>query len=363
MNILFEIGHPAHVFKYYNLINELKKSSHTVIVITKNIESITTLLERFNIEYLNFGEKSDIIARKIISQVKYDAKILKIVNKNNIDIIIGSVSASHVSKLSKAKSIMFDDDDDEVEPLIAKYVHPFCDYLLSPDCLNHKRRKKNTIYYPGYHELAYLHPNRFKPDITILKDLGIKSDEVFFILRFNVFKAHHDVGINGLSLPQKIELVNLLKPFGKIFITTEREIEPELKKYKLSILPEKIHSLMYYATLFVGDSQTMTSEAAVLGVPAIRCNDFVGRISYLEEEESKYGLTFGFKPCDFDKMVLKIKELINQSDTKNRFQERRSNMLKEKIDVTSFMVWFVENFTDSFSLKNVNFKFWDRFKN
>ena len=54
--------------------------------------------------------------------------------------------------------------------------------------------------------------------------------------------------------------------------------------------------------MFIGDSQTMTSEAAVLGTPAIRCNSFVNRISYLEEEENTYELTFGFKPEDSLKM-------------------------------------------------------------
>ena len=78
---------------------------------------------------------------------------------------------------------------------------------------------------------------------------------------------------------------------------------------QLKISPEKIHHLLYFATMFVGDSQTMTSEAAVLGTPAIRCNSFVGRISYLEEEEHKYGLTFGFTPDKFDNLIIKIKEL------------------------------------------------------
>ncbi|MBK7488915.1 MAG: hypothetical protein IPI74_03700 [Bacteroidales bacterium] len=55
----------------------------------------------------------------------------------------------------------------------------------------------------------------------------------------------------------------------------------------------------------------MTSEAAVLGVPAIRCNTFAGRISYLEEEEKVYGLTYAFHPMEFDRMMAKIKELLS----------------------------------------------------
>ncbi|RLC47850.1 MAG: hypothetical protein DRH57_03280, partial [Candidatus Cloacimonadota bacterium] len=93
---------------------------------------------------------------------------------------------------------------------------------------------------------------------------------------------------------------------------------------------------------------------AVLGTPAIRCNDFVGRISYLEEQEHKYGLTYGFKPNQFDNMVKKITELLNTPNLKQEWQKRRQKMLSEKIDVTAFMVWFVENYPESVKIMKEN---------
>ena len=138
----------------------------------------------------------------------------------------------------------------------------------------------------------------------------------------------------------------LLDPKGKILVTTERDMEPELRRYQLNTSPTGIHSLLYYAAMFVGDSQTMTSEAAVLGTPAIRCNSFVGRITYLEEEEHKYKLTFGFKPGLFEQMVRKIGELSAMPDIKGEWQNRRRQMLKDKIDVTRFITDFVEKYPD-----------------
>jgi len=259
------------------------------------------------------------------------------------------------------KSILLDDDDSEVQPLMAKFGHPFADNILSPDVLSFEN-KKNAIYYPGYHELAYLHPNRFTSDPSVLSEMGLSENETFFIMRFNVFKAHHDVGARGLSIEQKCRIIKILEKQGKVFITTEREIEPEFKQYKIKVSPEKIHSLLYYAKMFVGDSQTMTSEAAVLGTPAIRCNDFVGRISYLEEEEHKYGLTFGFKPDQFKEMILKIDELLPLPDLKEVWAKKREKMLADKIDVTAFMVWFVENYPESVQIMKKNPEFQNRFK-
>ena len=142
----------------------------------------------------------------------------------------------------------------------------------------------------------------------------------------------------------------MLTKKGKVFITVEREIEPEFAHYQLKIPPEKIHSLLYYATMLIGDSQTMTSEAAVLGTPAIRSNSFAGRISYLNEEEDRYGLTFGFLPDETDKMMNKIEELLNKADLKTEWQKRRQKMLDDKIDVTGFMVWFFENYPESYRI-------------
>lgn len=53
--------------------------------------------------------------------------------------------------------------------------------------------------------------------------------------------------------------------------------------------------MMAFASLYIGDSQTMAAEAGILGVPFVRFNDFVGRIGYLRELEDKYELGYRIK--------------------------------------------------------------------
>ena len=43
-----------------------------------------------------------------------------------------------------------------------------------------------------------------------------------------------------------------------------------LERYRLRVPPEQAHHVLAGARFFLGDSQTMTAEAAVLGVPAFR---------------------------------------------------------------------------------------------
>ncbi len=361
MNVLIDIAHPAHVHLFRNLYFILKSKKHNVFITVKKVPSIISLLDKYKIPYTVFESKRDSLFGKAIFQLLYNFKLLKFVLKHKINIgFSSSITMTHVSLFSKMHSIFLDDDDDEVEPLVVKYGHPFADSILSPDCL--KRKSNKVIYYKGYHELAYLHPNRFSPDKNVLKEIGINEDDVFFILRFNAFKAHHDKGIKGISLENKRRLIHFLEKYGKVFITAERNIEEEFKKYQLTLSPDKVHSLIYYAKMLIGDSQTMTSEAAVLGTPSIRCNSFVGRISYLEEEEKKYQLTFGFLPSNFDAMFKKIEELIRTPNLKEMWNERKMKMLQDKIDVSSFFVWFIENYPHSKDVICSNSEYQSNFK-
>ena len=361
MNILMDIAHPAHVHVLKNVYAGLKDKGHNIYVTVKDIPSAITLLEKYHIPYYYLGGKKDSLLGKLLLQLNYNFKIWRFAVSRKIDIgFCSSMTITHISRINRMKSIILDDDDDEVEPLFVRYAHPFADVILSP--VNTQRISNKVIYYHGYHELSYLHPNRFTPDPNILTEVGVIPGEPYFVLRFNAFKAHHDVGVQGLPFEDKRKLIEILEKKGRVFITTERNIDDEFKKYQLLLSPERVHSLIYYATMFVGDSQTMTSEAAVLGTPAIRCNTFVGRITYLKEEEEKYGLTFGFLPGESEKMFDKIRELLTLKNLKEKWQEKRDLMLKDKIDVSQFFVWFIENYPESARIMRENPDYQYRFK-
>ena len=105
-----------------------------------------------------------------------------------------------------------------------------------------------------------------------------------------------------------------------------------------------MHDILYYAQMLVGDTQTMTTEAGVLGTPAIRCNTFVGEndMGNFLELEKNYGLIFNYS--DPKKAIDKAIELLHENNLKEQWKIKRNNLLKDKIDVTAFMVNFTENY-------------------
>jgi predicted glycosyltransferase len=349
-SILIDINHPSQVHLFRHFIREMSQN-HRVIVTAKDDPLSNQLLKLYRIPFVFLGNKSDSIMGKGLSQLAYNYKVLNLIQKYGIRYGLGtSVTINQLSRVTRMISFFFDDDDSKVQPLTRWFANPFAHYIITPRCLLHEHYGRKHLTYPGYHELAYLHPRRFKPDSAVLKLLNVREDEPFFILRFNAFRAHHDIGVSGLSGTAKRELVSLLQDKGKLFITTEGEIESEFRGYQLRIPQDKIHSALYYATMFIGDSQTMASESGVLGTPSVRNNSLVGKISYLEELEKKYGLTYGFLPEQSERMFKKIVELLRMKDLKKKWEERKNKMLRECIDLADFMIWLVDDYPASVQL-------------
>lgn len=363
MNILIDIGHPGQVHLFRYVIKLLRQKNHKVVVTVKDIQSVKILLEAFNIEYLSLGEKFDSVFLKGLSQFRFNFNLYRIARKEKIDIALGSsITITHVSLIHRMKAIVLDDDDAEAVKLFSLFAHPFADCILSPSALAHQRTGRKDHYYEGTHELFYLHPSYFTPDPSVLAELGLKPEEPFFLVRFVSGKAYHDKGEKWMTDSQKMKIVELLENHGKVFITTEREIAPEFQKWQLKFSPERIHHLMYYATMFVGDSQTMTSEAAILGTPAIKCNTFAHKLSIPNTLENKYGLCYSFQPDEFERMYEKIKVLLNNPQLKQSWGLKRKHFLNDSIDPTAFLVWFIENWPESLDKMKKDSEYQYRFK-
>ena len=106
----------------------------------------------------------------------------------------------------------------------------------------------------------------------------------------------------------------------------------------------------------------MAAESGVLGVPFVRFNGFVGRLGYLNELENKYLLGYGIKPSEPERLLQVINDLVRMDNRSEIFKVRQLDMLKDKIKVTEFMVWLIENYPGSIGLLKANPEFDMTFK-
>ena len=349
MKIVVYLGHPAHFYNYRNVIPKLKADGHQVEVLIKKKDVLQDLLDNEGIPYHNIlreGRKDSKIGIAW-GLLKRTWRLNAFCSKFHPDLLTGtSVENSFIGKLRHIPVININEDDAAVVPKYAKLSYPWADEILTPIVCDNGKWNDKSVKYNSYHELAYLHPDHFTPDKGIVEKY-FPVDTPYFLIRFAKLKAHHDSGIKGINTKIAQHLIDILKPFGRVYISSERELEPQFEPYRIHIKPIDMHHVMAFADLYLGDSQTMAAEAGVLGVPFVRFNDFVGRIGYLRELEDIYQLGYGIKTDQVGELYETVANLIKMPERKQVFQQRRARMLSEKINFAAFLTWFIEYYPSS----------------
>jgi len=355
MKILFEVSHPAHVHFFKNAIWNLENRGHKILIVARDKDITLDLLNAYKLDYKLIGENYSGLVNKALELIKMDYVLLKIVKIFKPDIFVGRGSPylAHLSKLVKKPYIAF--VDTEHANLVAALTLPFANVICTPSCFKKKLNQKKHVRFNGYKELAYLHPNYFKPDSSVLDDLGLSKHDKFIIMRFGSWSASHDSRSKGIKYGSEFEFVKSLELYGHVFITSERELPTSLQKYKLNIYPENIHSLLSFAQLYVGEGETMAVESAILGTPAIDVEaitlkqgtfDITAIHGNAYELVNKYKLMFAFS--DQNQALEKAIELLEDKQLKKKWMKKREKLLKDKIDVTAFMTEFIEKYPESF---------------
>ena len=223
-----------------------------------------------------------------------------------------------------------------------RLVYPLAYSVCTPDCYQGTVPGRHPTY-AGYHELAYLHPNRFQPDPAVLAEFGVSPGEAVLDRAVRVLAGRarppgegpdrQAEAPPGRGAPAPRPGPDLLRGASSPADLADLAVRGPV---------EKIHHLIAHARLVVGESATMSSEAAVLGMPAVFIAT-TGR-GYTDDEETRYGLVRHFTEDQYDMALSAIEELL--AEPAATWQAARQRLLDEKIDVTA---WMIDYFETTFS--------------
>jgi predicted glycosyltransferase len=322
MRLLFDINHPvqAHVFR--PVVEALRSRGDECVLVARDKDVTLGLLDRFGMPAQVLAPPGRGPAGWVKELVVREARLLRLARRTRPRLIVGTtVSGARVARLAGARSVVVNDDDASAVPFFRWLAYPLASVVVTPDCLRHERHARQRTY-PGCQQLFYLHPRRFAPDPAVRRELGLAAGERYGLVRLSARAAHHDRGVRGLGAETVLRLQERLSGRVRLLVTAEGALPASLEPLRLSLPPHRLHDALALASLYVGDSQSMTAEAAVLGVPAFRLNDFVGRISYLRELEDA-GLARGFVPGQEDALVDAIESTVSRPDAERaRVRER-----------------------------------------
>lgn len=346
--VLIGMGHPAHFHLFKNTIHQLGKDGIEVKIVITEKDILEKLLQTSNLQYIKIAKRKrgEGLLDKIVKLIKSTTVLLKIVKEFKPDLLIGSLSQlSYAGKLTKVPVLFFGEDDITYTWMQCFVTYPFVNHIIAPNNTQVGIFKNKKVGYPGYQKLAYLHPEVFQPDTNQIPE--INTHENYTIIRLVSLTAYHDVNAGGISYELLEKIITRLLKFGKVYISSEKELPQNFQSYALPTKENRIHHALAYASLFIGDSQSMCVEAAMLGVPSLKFNDFADKISVLEELEKVYELTFGYKTNQDEELLSKIDEILNVKDLRKKYQQKRLLMLHNKIDVTRFYVWLIKQYPES----------------
>ncbi|MFC5279383.1 DUF354 domain-containing protein [Halorubrum rubrum] len=333
---------PAHVHLYRNAIAEVEEDGHDVVVFARDDGCALDLLEYFGIDHYVYASVDNAKRNLFVKLPKHLRNIHRIVRKEELDLVFGmGIYSAFAGTVSLTPTILLTDSEPMAIRHVGMSLSPFIEALLTPESFTRDLGRKHYTF-DGFKETAYLHPDVYTSTGSIREELGV-GDDPYVLIRFNAFNGHHDVGRRGFTSEQKRKLVDRVSEHATVFISDETGVldfdESAARAYDAH--PALIHEALAEAELLIADTQTMITEAALLGTPAIRSNSFVGDgdMGNFKELE-RANLVYNFS--EFAPVVSTAEELLTRSDTDEVWERKRTEFLSDKCNLTALIVDVVE---------------------
>lgn len=329
MKAVISIEHPAWAWQFCNIINRMNNSKDDdIMILAVDKDGDLDLLKSFGIDYYlmanstgkNVVEKAALF---IVLSLKYTYKVMKY----KPDVIIGRASPmlAIASFLTRTPQVIF--EDTEISKFSLNICKRVAKKIITPTFFL-ADLGKTQVRLPMYKELFYLHEELFTPDKEVLKCTNIDIMQPYVLIRFISWNASHDFGRHGLNDMDKIRFVEQIAKEINVYISSEGKIPKELEKYRLIAPFDKIHHVLYFATLVVSEGTTTASEAAVLGTHAVYLNKNHGTTL---EQERKYKLLIAVnnQKTKYKDALNVINNMIKNQGTWMEGKEKRKYLLQE----------------------------------
>ena len=337
MKYLFFTNTPAHVHLYKHAVERLRDRGHDVLVLARDYTCTVDLLEWYELPYAVYGA-CDTSKGSLLSRLPaHYARAITKARRFDPDLVFGMGGyAAHTGAVTRTPTVLLIDS----EP--ASFDHtistPFARAVLTPNTFR-KDLGENHYVFPGLKECAYLHPEVYESNPSIRDRLDLEADEPYAILRLNAFGSQHDVGKQGLTSDDRRRIVERLSEDATVLVSDEggdADLEG-LPARPFDLHPALMHDALAEAELLVADTQTMVTEAALLGTPAIRSNSFVGEDdmgNFVELENQ--GLIHNVASADA--IIEEAMPLLEAGDTAETWRRRRNAFLADKVNLTDVIV-------------------------
>lgn len=344
MSVLIDISHPAHVHFYRPLAEALLEHGIQVHIVARPKDVTLELLMASGLpfEMLPMMAPGSGHLSAAAELLRRSWVLRRRIHHLGIRVLLTRNPSGAIAAFTTPATSVFDTIDGRVVGAHYWAARPFADIITSSihDPESHGR---NNRRYPGLREQMSLHPDRFTPDPAVRRKYLLDNED-YCVVRFSAHDASHDRNIRGLSSESREAILERLDQFGPVIMSVERN-GLHLRRgpfESVAVSPNDFHHLLAFATLFVGDSQSVAAEAAVLGVPCLRLSGFSGRLFYLNYLEAN-GLMQNFLPGQESALIEAICDILsNAHEVRRRHVCRTKVLRREEGDIAAWYLALIK---------------------
>ncbi|WP_340097683.1 DUF354 domain-containing protein [Salinibaculum salinum] len=336
MRYLFFTNTPAHVHLYRHAINHLEDEGHDVLVLGRDYGCTKALLEFYDLPHEIYGVCETTKFSLFRELPKHFAHIFRSTLRFDPDLVFGIGSyAAPAGALARVPVVLITDSEPvAVDQFVSRAL---ADVILTPYTFRKDLGSKH-FQFRGFKETAYLHPDVFEADEGVRDELDLAADERFAIVRLNAFGSHHDMNHGGFSDTQRRELISTLAEEVTVLVSDEGETFDfsSVPARPFDAHPGYLHDALAASSLLVTDTQTMATEAALLGTPVVRSNTFVGEEdmgNFLELADR--GLIYNTD--SFEDVLATARTFVRDERVPERWDRNRREYVSELDNITEII--------------------------
>jgi predicted glycosyltransferase len=295
VRVWIDLSNSPHPILFEPIVDELRGKGHEVVLTARDHAQTVPLARERWPEVRVIGERSPASrAAKARAVAARAGALVRFGRSEHIDVAVSHNSYAQSVAARVLRVACVTAMDYEYQP--ANHIaFRFAHRVVVPEDFPERMlrlegaRPRKVLRYSGFKEEVYLH--RFRPDPSVLEELGLERDEPFFVARPSpAGAAYHqfenplfDRVLGQVLRREKVKVV--LLPRCPEDVRTDTGVEPGRQ-----IVPARAvdtRSLLHYASALLGAGGTMNREAALLGTPVFGM--YAGRLAALDRRLIREG--------------------------------------------------------------------------
>jgi predicted glycosyltransferase len=340
MKVFIDILTPKQGMLFSKLSKRLRENGHSIFEITREYREATQLLSLKGIKALVVGKHGgENLSSKLTASAERTLKLTSIMTELRPDVAV-SFSSPETSRVTFGLGIphVCINDSPHAEA-VARLTVPLATWLLTPKAIPKNAwtkfgiASKKIIQYNALDSWAWL--KDLKPDEKILAQLNLEKSKSIVAFRPEESFASYLLGKTSKT-PSLLPLIEGLLKSGVDFqavvfprYETQHFLKEKLGEHvRVCESVVDAPSLLYYSSVFIGAGGTMTSEAALLGVPTFSC--YPSKPYIVEKYLIKKGLID--REPSLERVKVKVLKTLRNIESSRKMQAEKARRLTSSFE-------------------------------